>query len=99
MPLNKSGRPKGAVNKITRKFRDAIQIVYENVGGDEAFTAWARENQTEFYKICARLIPTEMVGREGGVYVVVDRSCSPAPRPDTEVPAIPGELEPRSTEH
>jgi hypothetical protein len=52
----------GTPNKLTRAFRDAVQTVYQSIGGDEAFARWALENQTEYYKIAARLIPTEIAG-------------------------------------
>lgn len=54
------GRPKGSKNKVTRVFREGVITAYENLGGADALTDWARENPSEFYKICARLIPTEM---------------------------------------
>lgn len=53
------GRPKGLENKTTRAFKDAVSTVYQTVGGDTAFAKWAKANPTEFYKIAARLIPTE----------------------------------------
>lgn len=53
------GRQKGTTNKI-QHFREAVLRAYDAIGGHEAFAAWARENQSEFYtKIAARLIPTE----------------------------------------
>ncbi|MSQ69661.1 MAG: hypothetical protein EXR27_00015 [Betaproteobacteria bacterium] len=54
------GRQRGTPNRITRSFREAVQIAYDAIGGDEAFATWARENSGEFYKIAARLIPQEM---------------------------------------
>ena len=54
------GRLKGTPNKITRAFREAVQVAYDSIGGDAAFAAWARENPTEFYKIAARLIPHQV---------------------------------------
>lgn len=56
------GRKKGTPNKLTRAFREAVHRVYENIGGDDAFAAWAKGNKTEYYKIAARMIPTEIVG-------------------------------------
>jgi hypothetical protein len=35
-------------------------MVFENIGGVEHLTEWAKANPTEFYKIAARLIPQEM---------------------------------------
>jgi hypothetical protein len=55
----KGGRKAGTPNKFTKSFREAVLVAYENIGGTEAFSHWAAENQTEFYRIAARLIPTE----------------------------------------
>ena len=56
------GRTKGTPNKLTGAFREAVLIAYNGIGGHKAFTSWAGQNQTEFYKIAARLIPQEVVG-------------------------------------
>ena len=37
-----------------------MAIVYDNLGGHDAFTQWAKKHRTEFYKIAARLIPLEI---------------------------------------
>ena len=68
------GRQKGTPNRITRVFREAVQVAYDAIGGDEAFAAWARENPTEFYRIAARLIPTEIAapGNEGVTVILRD---------------------------
>lgn len=54
------GRVKGTPNKFTSSFKQALQLAYDKIGGIETFATWARENQTEFYKIMARLIPVEV---------------------------------------
>lgn len=83
------GRKKGTPNKLTATFRQAIQIAYDGIGGHEAFTEWARAEQTEFYKIAARLIPTEIqsLGKDGKP---VDPS-SAQPIMHITVGALPGE--------
>lgn len=58
------GRQVGTPNKVTAIFKDAVRTVYEDIGGHAAFAAWAKENPTDFYKIAARLIPTETVSKE-----------------------------------
>ncbi|NOS79107.1 MAG: hypothetical protein HOP35_14295 [Nitrospira sp.] len=72
------GRKVGATNRFTGAFREAIQVVYLRLGGHDAFLAWAKENQTEYYKIASRLIPAEV--REGGsdkaITVIVQRERS-----------------------
>lgn len=57
------GRLPGVSNKFTGAFKEAVQIVYQRLGGHAAFLEWARENRTEYYRIAARLIPGE--AREG----------------------------------
>ena len=53
------GRKKGVENKFTVSMKASVLAVFNTIGADDAFAGWARENQTEFYKIAARLIPTE----------------------------------------
>ena len=69
------GRQVGVPNRLTTAFREAVQHVYDDIGGHEAFSKWARENQTEFYRIAARLIPTEMRdnNEDNRVMVVIER--------------------------
>jgi len=68
------GRQVGVPNRLTTAFREAVQVVYERLGGHEAFLQWAKENPTEYYRIAARLIPTEMQKNEDNrVVVVVER--------------------------
>ncbi len=54
-----SGRKKGTPNAITAKFKDAVQIVYDEIGGHDAFAEWARANPGDFYKICSKMITAE----------------------------------------
>ena len=62
------GRKKGSKNRFTNDVRACFHKVYEEMGenvevdgrkqtGDEAFLAWARDNQTEFYRLYAKMIP------------------------------------------
>ena len=69
------GREAGVPNRLTAQFREAVQHVYHDIGGHEAFSKWARETQTEIYRIAARLIPTEMreKSEDNRVMVVVQR--------------------------
>ncbi len=59
------GRKPGAPNKLTKTAREAYQLAFEGVGGVASLMIWAKENQTDFYKIHARLIPVEHVGAGG----------------------------------
>lgn len=70
------GRVRGTPNKLTATFREAVQIVYDRLGGHRAFFQWATENQTDFYRIAARLIPVEMRTEDTQkVVVIVDRNA------------------------
>ena len=59
-PAAGKGRPKGAVNKITRSAKEAYALAFDGLGGAAALQRWATENLGEFYKLHARLIPTEV---------------------------------------
>ncbi len=59
---NRKGRKKGAVNKLTATFKEALRIAFDGIGGPAHLMEWARDNPTEFYKIMARLIPVEVSG-------------------------------------
>lgn len=53
------GREKGTPNKISTTVRENVVSVFDQIGGKEKMAAWAADNQTEFYRIYARLLPTE----------------------------------------
>jgi hypothetical protein len=65
------GRKKNTPNKTTGAFETALLLAFEETGGTEALVRWAKKNQTEFYKMCARLIPHEVSGPgDDGAHVV-----------------------------
>lgn len=55
-----AGRKKGVGNKTTQSVKEAITLAFEKRGGVTALIKWADENQTEFYKLWGRLIPTDV---------------------------------------
>jgi hypothetical protein len=65
VPNAPKGRKPGVPNKTTKSAREAFALAFDGIGGADALKSWALENQTEFYKLYARLIPQEHVG-EGG---------------------------------
>lgn len=76
MPFEKGkpktgGRRPGVSNKFTGAFKEAVQIVYSRLGGHAAFLKWARDNQSEFYRIAARLIPGEAQESDGAEHVTI----------------------------
>lgn len=64
-------RTVGAKNKISGQAKENIQAVFVRLGSTAAMAKWAEDNQTEFYKIYARLLPIEGPGDNGAHNVVV----------------------------
>jgi len=79
------GRPKGSKNKIPGLFKEAVALAFDEMGGVPALVKWAKRHQTDFYKIAARLIPHEIVGKgEDGEIItrtVVTHVYQDAPNP------------------
>ncbi len=77
------GRPKGGQNQVTKSARDAFVLAFEGLGGVPSLLRWAQDekNTTEFYRLFARLIPTEHVGPggEGPIQTNVYHSYEPKP--------------------
>lgn len=53
-----SGNKRGP-NKIGAAVKSNVIAVFDRIGGRDKMAAWAEENLTEFYRLYARLIPTE----------------------------------------
>ncbi|MGR3221299.1 MAG: hypothetical protein ACUZ8H_16000 [Candidatus Anammoxibacter sp.] len=62
------GRPKGAKNKITKSVKDVFASVFESLQSDPKakLEVWAKENQTEFYKLSSKLIPAAIEAKIEG---------------------------------
>ena len=75
------GRPMGSRNKLPQELRAKIQAVFDNLGGVDGMTAWARRsdgNLTAFYKIVASTLPRQLavsaqVGRSDGLDKLSDQ--------------------------
>jgi hypothetical protein len=67
------GRTPGVPNRYNASFRDALLRAFQANGGWKALAAWGAKakNQTAFYQICARLVPTEVVGQLTSSQVIV----------------------------
>lgn len=44
---------------MTVSAKEAFQLAYEGIGGANALMEWARLNQTDFFRLYSKLIPTE----------------------------------------
>lgn len=51
------GRSRGTPNKTTRAFREAVSLVFDELGGTRHLLAFAKKNPVEFYRLAARLVP------------------------------------------
>ncbi len=56
-----AGAKKGEPRTKTKQAYEAIEMAFEGIGGVPALTAWARENQGDFYKIIfPKIIPVQL---------------------------------------
>lgn len=54
-----SGRRKGSSNKITASAKEAFLFAFDEIGGKRKLARWAKDNNEEFYKLFARLVPVD----------------------------------------
>lgn len=72
-------RTVGAKNKLGKLAKENIAAVFVRLGGTAAMAKWAEGNQTDFYKLYARLIPTEVSGPDGeSLFGAVERIVTKA---------------------
>lgn len=48
--------------KVTATVKENILAVFTRLGGTAAMARWARENETEFYRMYAKLLPLQLTG-------------------------------------
>ena len=55
------GRKPGAVNKLTKGAKEAIQEAFKGLGGVAALQRWATDNPESFYtKVWVRILPQDI---------------------------------------
>lgn len=59
-PAAGKGRPKGAVNKITKTIREAIEVSFIKVGGADYLTKMADEQPVAYMSLLAKILPQQM---------------------------------------
>ena len=64
----RGGRKAGTPNKTTVTVKAALTAAYEKIGGDQTFAVWAKENQTDFYKLYTKLLPLQVANPEGETF-------------------------------
>lgn len=57
-----AGRPHGAIGKLNRTVKETVLAVFNSLQSDPkaCLEAWAKNETTEFYKIAAKLIPSDI---------------------------------------
>jgi len=50
---------KGSPNKLNAGAKENIAAVFTRLGGTAEMAKWAKNNQTEFYRLYGRLVPVE----------------------------------------
>jgi hypothetical protein len=89
------GRQPGVPNKYNASFREALLSAFHQIGGAKALAEWgmAKKNRTAFYSICARLVPTELIGAAPNVVVVVGTGAQTfGPTPWEQAKAVEGRV-------
>lgn len=51
-----SGRPKGSKNRFT-SLKQSFLEAFEELGGTEGLTEWAKKNKGMFYQMLAKMLP------------------------------------------
>ena len=67
MPITKESRkkmPTRGQGKLNKTVKETVLAVFNELQSDPKvkLSAWAKDEPTEFYKIAAKLIPTEVAG-------------------------------------
>lgn len=60
------GRQKGTPNKATLAVKEALEAAFEGMGGVERLKAWATSEPTEFYKLWAKMLPSQVNNQHTG---------------------------------
>lgn len=59
------GRQKGTPNRLSRTVKETVLEVFNKLQQEDSpvrLETWAEKEPTEFYRIAAKLIPTELTG-------------------------------------
>jgi hypothetical protein len=57
----RGGRQRGSSNKTTANAKEAIELAFEGIGGVKTLTAWANDNQGDFFKLVfPKLMPLQV---------------------------------------
>ncbi len=79
------GRTKGSTNKITKSFKELLHATYQALESTpgKSMKEWALNNQTEFYRIASKLIPTELQHSGEIQQLIISKTVINKPRNDS----------------
>lgn len=78
------GRPKGAVNKVTKTLREAIESSFEKVGGTDYLVKMAHEQPASYMTLLGKVLPAHMnIKAETGKFELIVKRAN-ADKPDTD---------------
>jgi len=63
---------KGCPNKFTANAKQAFQYAFSKMGGEKALAEWGKKNPTDFYKLYARLIPTDITSDDNPIKLLIE---------------------------
>ncbi|WP_198039408.1 hypothetical protein [Bartonella refiksaydamii] len=80
LPLRRRGRTKGALNKTTRRFNEALLTAAEQAGyhyGEDGLVSYlqyhALNNPVPFFSLLAKVLPLQVTGEDGGKVKTISR--------------------------
>lgn len=67
-PAAGKGRPKGAVNKLTKTIREAVEISFNQIGGADWLAKMADEQPVAYMTLLGKVLPQQIehAGKDGG---------------------------------
>ena len=73
--LGNAGRPPGIQNKLSKTVKETVLAVFNELQDDpdHNLAAFAKKEPLEFYRIAAKLIPTELTGSVKHIINVTDQ--------------------------
>lgn len=55
-----AGRKPGVPNKVSTTVKENVIEVFDMIGGISNMAVWAKENETQFYNLYAKLLPLQV---------------------------------------
>ena len=59
--MNAKKKQNDNTNESSQSVRACLWQCFEEIGGQEAFTEWAKDNPSEFYALCGTMRPVDVV--------------------------------------